>query len=184
MSGFKPSHWMMLAGAVAVTVLLLLAPRTPKGAAEENAAQAASARVSEDPSSGSTPRAIGAEALSTDPQVNAILEKLNAGGAPMQAILELRTFADEHPDNVEAQWHLGLFSWQTGQYDKAMERFKKVVALDPVGHADAYAWLGRAYAAIDSTEQAIAAYEKFKTSSNDPELIHAVDSLLQQLKQH
>lgn len=183
MSGFKRSHWMMIAGAVVVTALLLWAPRTPSDAAEANAASA-SARVSEDPNSGSTPRAGSPEDLSTDPEVAAILAELENGGAPMQTIMKLRTFADEHPDNVEAQWHLGLFSWQTGQYDKAMDRFKRVVALDPTGHSDAYAWLGRAYAALDSTEQAVAAYEKFKSLSKDPELIHAVDSLLLQLKQH
>jgi cytochrome c-type biogenesis protein CcmH/NrfG len=46
----------------------------------------------------------------------------------MQTILKLKGLADEEPENVEAQYHLGLFSWQTGQYDKAMDRFRRTIA--------------------------------------------------------
>ena len=170
---FQRPQWLMLGGAVLVTALLLLAPRTPAGAADENASKAAASKM--DPAN--------AEALSTDPKVAAILADLNSGAPPMQTILKLRDLATQEPENVEAQWHLGLFSWQTGQYDKAMERFKQVIQLDPTGHPDAYGYLGRAYGTLDSTEQAIAAYEKYKTLVNEPELIHTVDSLILQLKQ-
>lgn len=170
---FQRSQWFMLGGAVAVTALLLTAPRTPAGAAEANAAKAAAAKM--DPAN--------AEALSSDPKVAAILAELNGGAPPMQTILKLRDLATREPGNVEAQWHLGLFSWQTGQYDKAMERFRKVVELDTTGHPDAYGYLGRAYSTLDSVPQAIAAYEKYRTLVNEPELVHTVDSLILQLKQ-
>lgn len=170
---FGRPQWLMLGAAVLVTALLVAAPRSPKGAADENAANAA--RQQMDPAN--------AEALSTDPKVAAILAELNSGGPPMQTILKLRDLAGKEPENVEAQWHLGLFSWQTGQYDKAMERFRTVIALDPTDHPEAYAWLGRAYGSLDSTDQAIASYEKYKTLVNEPELIHTVDSLIEQLKQ-
>jgi tetratricopeptide (TPR) repeat protein len=142
--GMKRSHWMMLAAAALVTVLLFLAPRTPEGQGEKNAA---SARVSEDPASGSTPKAEGPAAgmVSSNPKVSAILNELAAGGPPMQVILKLKDLADQEPENVEAQYHLGLFSWQTNQYDKAMDRFRKVIALDAKGYPDAYAYLGQAY---------------------------------------
>src|SRR6185436_4047265 len=130
---------------------------TPAGAAEENASKAAAAKI--DPAN--------AEALSSDPQVAAILADLNSGAPPMQTILKLRDLATKEPENVEAQWHLGLFSWQTGQYDKAMERFKKVTELDPTGHPEAYAFLAQAYASLDSTEKAITAITIFKTLVTD-----------------
>ena len=131
-------HILMIAGAGVCLLLLSLAPRAPK---EASSAEGASARVSEDPNSGSTPHAEeaghehGESPTSKDPQVNAILAELNEaiaqGRPPMAAITKLRDLADEHPENVEAQYHMGMLSWQSGQYDKAMDRLRKVVALDP-----------------------------------------------------
>lgn len=179
--GLKRSHWMMLAAAVLATVLLLMAPRTPKGQGEANAA---SARVSEDPASGSTPKAEGpgAAMMSSDPKVSAILGELAAGGPPMQVIIKLKDLADHEPENVEAQYHLGLFSWQTNQYDKAMDRFQKVIALDAKGHPDAYAYLGQAYGTLDSAEKAIAYLETYKTLVTDTALINGADRYINEIK--
>lgn len=179
-------QWMMIGGAVVATLLLSLAPRAPKEKAEGDMA---SARVSEDPNSGSTPHAEGADALdedaaptSKDPQVNAILAELNNGVPPMETILKLRKLADDQPENVEAQYHLGIFSWQTRQYDKSMERFKKVIALDPKGYPDAYAFLAQAYGTLDSTDKAIAAIETYKTLVTDTALLHGADRFLADLR--
>lgn len=170
-------QWLMIGGAVLVTVLLVLAPRTPSGKAEANAA---SARVSEDPNSGSTPQVDGP--LSKDPRVAAILAELNAGGPPMQIILKLRDLAEKEPDNAEAQFHLGVFSWQTGQYDKSMDRFRKVIALDPKGYPDAYAFLGRAYASLDSTALAREALTTYKTLVTDTALSNGAQRLIDELE--
>ena len=185
-------QWMMIGGAVVAVLLLSLAPRAPKEKAEENMASAqAGGRVSEDPNSGSTPHteaaeAPGDEATSKDPQVNAILRELNEamaqGRPPMAAITKLRALADEHPENVEAQYHMGLLSWQSGQYDKSMERLKKVIALDPKGYPDAYAFLGQAYGSLDSSDKAIAAIETYKTLVTDTALLHGADRFLADLR--
>lgn len=179
-------QWMMIGGAVVATLLLSLAPRAPKEKAESDMA---SARVSEDPNSGSTPHAEGAAAMgedaaptSKDPQVNAILAELNNGAPPMETILKLRKLADDQPENVEAQYHLGIFSWQTRQYDKSMERFKKVIALDPKGYPDAYAFLAQAYGTLDSTDKAIAAIETYKTLVTDTALLNGADRFLADLR--
>lgn len=176
-------HWAMIGGAVVLTALLALAPRAPKEAAAQNGQEAASARVSEDPNSGSTPHASAAEGLtSKDRGVAAILAELNNGGAPMQTIMKLRDLAEKEPNNVEAQYHLGMFSWQTGQYDKAMDRFRKVIALDAKGYPDAYALLGQAYASLDSTDKAIAAIETYKTLVTDTALLRDADTYITQLR--
>ena len=85
------------------------------------------------------------------------------GQDPMRGIMMLREILEEDPDNVEAHWHLGLFSVQSGQYDKALERFKKVIELDPKNFPDAWFYLGRTYATLDSNDQAIASLKKYKT---------------------
>lgn len=179
--GLKRQHWMMIAAAALVVVLLALAPRTPSGPAGANAT---SARVSEDPNSGSTPTAEGAGSamMSSNPKVSAILGELAAGGPPMQVILKLKDLADQEPDNVEAQYHLGLFSWQTGQYDKAMDRFRRTIALDSTHYPDAYAYLGQAYVSLDSTDKALAALETYKTLVTDTALTNGADRIIQQIK--
>ena len=182
-------HILMIAGAGVCLLLLSLAPRAPK---EASSAEGASARVSEDPNSGSTPHAedahdhAGEGTLSKDPAVNAILHELNkamaAGQPPMAVITKLRALADEHPDNVEAQFHMGMLSWQSGQYDKSMERLRKVIALDPKGYPDAWAYLGQAYGTLDNLDKAIAAIETYKTLVTDTALLHGADRFLTDLR--
>jgi tetratricopeptide (TPR) repeat protein len=182
--GLTRKHWMMVVATVLVVTLLAMAPRTPSDAAAANAAEATSARVSEVPNSGSTPTADGPREgmTSKNPKVSAILSELAAGSPPMQTILKLKGLADEEPDNVEAQYHLGLFSWQTGQYDKAMDRFRRTIALDPKGYPDAYAYLGQAYASLDSADKAIATLETYKTLVTDTALINGADRYIIEIK--
>jgi cytochrome c-type biogenesis protein CcmH/NrfG len=99
----------------------------------------------------------------------------------MQGIMMLREVLVEDPDNVEAHWQLGLFSVQSGQYGKAVERFRRVAELDPEGHAEAWFYLGRTYATMDSIPLAIAAFEKYKGSVTDTAIVHGVDRMIGQL---
>ncbi|HRH38907.1 MAG TPA: tetratricopeptide repeat protein [Flavobacteriales bacterium] len=177
MMGLKKSQLVAVGIALVVVVLLAMVPRTPSTAKSE---AAMAGRVSEDPNSGSTPHTEGP--LSTDPKVAAILAELNAGGPPMQTVLKLRDLAEKEPNNVEAQFHLGAFSWETGQYDKAVARFKKVIELDPKGYPDAYAFLGRAYASFDSTELAIDALKKYEQLVTDTALINGAQRLIDELQ--
>lgn len=179
-------HWLMIGIAAVTAVCLGLAPRTPEDKPEATMAEG---RVSEDPNSGSTPHAGDAAhdhgddaPASKDPQVNAIIDELNHGGAPMETILKLRKLSEEQPNNIEAHYHLGLFSWQTGQYDKAMSRFRRVIELDVKGYPDAYAFLGQAYASLDSLDKAIAAIETYKTLVTDTALLNGADRFLTDLK--
>lgn len=65
------------------------------------------------------------------------VQLVQQGTNPMEGILKIRQISEEHPENVDAQLWLGVFSEQSGQVDKAKDRFNKVVALDarnPVAH--------------------------------------------------
>lgn len=103
------------------------------------------------------------------------------GTEPMKGIMMLRDVLQEDPDNVEAHWQLGQFSVQSGQFDKAIERFKKVYELDPFGHPEALFLLGRTYATLDSIEPALAAFEEFKTMVTDTAVLSGVDRFIQEL---
>jgi tetratricopeptide (TPR) repeat protein len=157
--GLKKPQLLALLGALVVIVLLFMAPRTPAGK------EAAEVR-SMDPAQAKTQEAI----------------VLVNGQDPMRGIMMLREIVEEHPDNAEAHMHLGLFSIQSGQYDKALARFQKVLELDSVGFPDAWFYLGRTYATLDSTPQAIASLKKYRTLTQDTAIINGVDRFLLELE--
>lgn len=49
----------------------------------------------------------------------------------MQGIMTIRRVLEINPDNVEAGFQLGKFSLQTGQFEKAVQRFEKVLSISP-----------------------------------------------------
>lgn len=66
-----------------------------------------------------------------DSLVDVALKKLESGELPpMQAVLSIRDVAERFPENIKANFTLGVMSMQTGQYSKAEERFLKVLAQD------------------------------------------------------
>src|SRR5690606_34602024 len=65
---------------------------------------------------------------------------------PMQGIALLREVVEEDPKNVEANKALGLFSLQSQQFDKAIDRFKTVVEQKP--DAESYFYLATGYEKI------------------------------------
>ncbi|MEZ4756313.1 MAG: tetratricopeptide repeat protein [Flavobacteriales bacterium] len=104
------------------------------------------------------------------------------GQDPMRGIMMLREMVEEDPNNAEAHWHLGLFSIQSGQYDKALDRFRKVRDLDEAGFPDVWFYLGRTYATLDSTDQAIECLRKYRTLTTDTVILNGVDRFLKELE--
>src|SRR5690554_5198866 len=87
-----------------------------------------------------------------DAAIQAAVEKINSG-APMEGIMEIREIAETHPNDPRPQFYLGMFSIQSGQFDKAVARFERVLELDP-NAVDAYRWLGESYASMGDFENA------------------------------
>ena len=65
------------------------------------------------------------EAAATDDPVEAAVQKVS-GENPMEGILALRALAESDPPNVDAVVWLGIFGIQSGQLDKARERFSEL----------------------------------------------------------
>jgi tetratricopeptide (TPR) repeat protein len=55
----------------------------------------------------------------------------NISDSPMQGILAIKEIADKDSDNMYAQMMLGMGGIQSGQYDKAAERFLTVIHKQP-----------------------------------------------------
>lgn len=70
--------------------------------------------------------------------------------AQMKGILKMRALSEEHPENSDLQWNMGLFSMQSGQYEKAVSRFKKVISLDSE-RLDAKMQMAISYSALNDT---------------------------------
>ena len=80
-------------------------------------------------------------------------------GMPMEGIKKIREVAEEHPDNLYAQMTLGHAAVTSGQFDKAAERFEKVLRLEP-NNLEAILSLADAYEQSGDKAKAIAWYKK------------------------
>jgi len=99
---------------------------------------------------------------------------------PMKGIMLLREVIGKNPDHENAQFNLGILSVRSGQYDKAVERFSKVLALNPA-RTEMYFMIGKAYMMQGNTAKATENFEKFKKSSTDITMINETNNLLNQL---
>jgi len=99
---------------------------------------------------------------------------------PMKGITLLREVIEKNPDHENAQFNLGILSVRSGQYDKAVERFSKVLALNPA-RTEMYFMIGKAYMMQGNKTKAAENFEKFKKSSSDVTMINETNNLLNQL---
>jgi hypothetical protein len=117
----------------------------------------------------------------TDQAVN-ILE---AGKQPpMMGVGLLRDVIQADPDNRKALNYLGLFSMQSNQYDKAIERFEHLVNLGPDNDPNYpyyYRSLGQAYASAGKKDKALEAYKKYKSLVKDENLKQEADKLIESI---
>ena len=91
---------------------------------------------------------------------------INEGGQPMQGILKLKEIADNNPENENAQLYLGIFSIQSGQYDKALDRFDNVIKINP-DNGYSYQLKGQSYEMMSDTLNAIQYYELFISKTDE-----------------
>lgn len=99
---------------------------------------------------------------------------------PMQGIQLLLDVVKEDPKHVKANMNLGLFSIKSGQFDKAVDRFKTVIKHDP--NPEAWFYLASCYETLGMKSEAIASYEKSKELAADPGLSQYVDRKVEELK--
>ena len=99
----------------------------------------------------------------------------------MKGIHELLGVARRDSNNMKAQVVLGVGGLVSGQFDKALERFQKVVNKEP-GNLEAIAYLADTYAAKGNKAEAIKWYTLSKRLANNPHYTEEVDKRIQSLK--
>ncbi|HEY9561691.1 MAG TPA: tetratricopeptide repeat protein [Anseongella sp.] len=105
---------------------------------------------------------------------------VEGGGAPMKGIQILLGVVEKDPENAAANLALGKFSMQSGQYEKARDRFLTVVNKKPGG--EVYFYLGEAYRQLGDKKKAIEAYETTKRYIVDQRFSTMVDNIIKGLK--
>lgn len=101
---------------------------------------------------------------------------------PMQGLQMIREVADRDPNNVYAQFMLGLGGIQSGQFDKAADRLRKVVARQP-NNVEAILMLAEACERTGQKQEAIKWYEASKSFfTDDATILKDINDRISELK--
>lgn len=105
---------------------------------------------------------------------------VNGGASPMQGIALLLEVVKKEPNNWNANLNLGMFAMKSGQYEKAVGRFKTLIAqkqeLEPTFY------LAESYKQLGMKKEAIDAYQKCKDMMPDPVFGQRIDEYIKELK--
>jgi len=100
---------------------------------------------------------------------------------PMKGISLLRNIEQLDSNNLKLQMTFALFSVRSGQLDKAIRRFKKVLQLDSSA-IEVYLHLADSYEKLKQPEKSIEMLEKYKSKTNDPLAKLEIGKYIEQLK--
>ncbi len=101
--------------------------------------------------------------------------------ATMKGVQQLLSVVRKDSNNMKAHLVLGVGGLISGQYDKALERFIRIVKQEP-NNIEAIAYLADTYAAKGEKQEAIKWYNVSKQLVNDPEYSKEVDMRIKQLR--
>ncbi len=99
----------------------------------------------------------------------------------MKGIQELLSVVRKDSSNMKAHFVLGVGGFVSGQYDKAIERFTKVITAQPE-NVEAVAFLADTYAAKGNKTEAIKWYNISKRLVNNPAYTKQVDDRIALIK--
>jgi tetratricopeptide (TPR) repeat protein len=105
----------------------------------------------------------------------------NIADNPMEGILKVRQVTDKDSNNVFANMVLGHGSFISGQYDKAIDRFGKVVVIHP-SNLEAVLMLAEVYERKADKTNAIKWYSNAKQITNNPDLKTALEKRIVELR--
>lgn len=108
---------------------------------------------------------------------------VEGSGQPMQGISLLKEVVAADSTNVDAQLSLGFFSMKSGQYDKAVKRFRTVIALRP-DLPEIRLYLSDALQMEGKKDEALSELSKLKKNTNDSVLLREAESRKQNILQN
>lgn len=98
----------------------------------------------------------------------------------MKGVGMLKEVVAVDSNNVQAIFALGMLSIQSGQFDKAQERFEKLIKIEPF-NPEFYYYLGEVYAKRGDVPKAVKTYETCKTLLKDNEARKEIETIINKL---
>jgi tetratricopeptide (TPR) repeat protein len=105
----------------------------------------------------------------------------NIADNPMEGILKVRQVVEKDSTNIFAQMVLGQGSLLSGQYDRAIGRFEKVLALQPV-NLEAILLMAEVFERKEDKANAIKWYSKALPLAQNPAMKSALEKRINELK--
>ena len=105
----------------------------------------------------------------------------NIAENPMEGILKVRQVVEKDSTNVYAQMVLGQGSLLSGQYDRAIDRFEKVLALQPA-NLEAILLMAEVFERKEDKVNAINWYSKALPLAPNPAMRSALEKRINELK--
>jgi len=117
----------------------------------------------------------------------AYLNEFSAGvgqqtGGPPKGVTLLLDVVGKDPNNISANFNLGMFGITSRQYDKAVQRFKTVIAHSPKPGFEPYFYLAECYRQLGMKPEAIAAYQQSRALMPDTTIDKRIDEYIKELK--
>lgn len=100
---------------------------------------------------------------------------------PMEGITMLREIEKKDSNNIQLNLSFAFFSVKSGQMDKAISRFEKVLKIDST-YIEAYLHLADAYEQLGETEKTIKMLEQYSNKTTDALAKAEINKYIQQLK--
>jgi tetratricopeptide (TPR) repeat protein len=125
-------------------------------------------------------KAMGIDSNNVEAKTGLGITIVNGMGMPMQGIALLLDVVKKDPKNLKANMSLGTFAIKSGQFDKAIIRFKDIIENKP--SPDAYFYLGTAYENLGKNQEAIDAYLNSKKLAANATLSSFIDKRVADLK--
>ena len=103
------------------------------------------------------------------------------GQPPMKGIGMLTDVLKDDPDNINAMVNLGYFAIQSGQLDKAAERFSRILEIDST-FTDAYLYLSDINLKKGDREEALKHLMRYRKFVDDPSKLEQLDIYINQVR--
>ncbi|MFN5760746.1 MAG: tetratricopeptide repeat protein [Sphingobacteriales bacterium] len=105
----------------------------------------------------------------------------SGASSPMEGIMKIREVAERDSTNMYAQFMLGYGAMMTGQFDRAIDRLKKVSTAEPE-NTEAIFLLAEAYERAGNKTDAVKWYRIGKSKVTNPQLQQAIDEKIKILQ--
>ncbi len=126
-------------------------------------------------------KAVEMDTGNADYQIRLAGAYMEEGTQPMQGVQLLLGVVKRDSNNVDAQLMLGRFGLISGQIDKAIARFQKILYLHPQ-NTEALFMLAQAYDTQGNKDKALELLEKCKKTVTDPQVKKEIDNVIANIK--